>query len=1185
MVEMVDVFRRYMDKGVVLWGGDMNLRCGMNGDSVTNTAGRSLMRRCKKHGITIVNDMDLATGEFTRKQWVRLHKDTPQEEKVLRETTIDYTLVTAVYTNRMLRFEVGEDCGLESDHLPQFGQLAIHGLNSQHGPKQRPELKEQWNLSDMNTRRWKAFECRCDRYMVGWMASFIPTEAPQTEEQADQHFKDWLQAFDQAGLEIIGRRLVGKNSKSWYPELAGVIMERRAAGKAVRESSGAAKDAAKVRLAELRRKLRSVSKRCRRAAQLKRLRSVDASLDSSANFWKSVDALNRHTDSHGSLPRAINDKEGELVTDPVDVLKAWRDFTAELGKEDVIPDVERGQSDRREASTKYDDVFARKVLAELREVFAGDGVPELDREITWDEVHSGINLLKAGKAAGLDGVLAEMLQNAGLGCAMALAQLFNYVWSSGVWPPEWQKAFMVPLYKKAGSQLEPTNYRNLSIMSIVAKLFEKILDTRIREWAERVHALSDLQGGFRVDRATIDQIFILNEIVSERRERGLPTFMAFIDVKKAYDRTWRPGLWYKLRKIGIGGRCLELLQAMYSRVVRKLLINGQFTEEFNVESGVPQGSVLSPFLYAVYIDGLHKALADAGLGTRVHGRLVPLLLYADDIVLLARSAAELKAMLRVTCEYARKWRFDVNHGKSNVVVFGPELFKEEAKVTEWWLGDDRLDLVDFYKYLGVETGKVRGRWNRVIARFVENAESVLSLLMYRNGGSKGVYPPAYIRQFNAVCRPLVEYACELWEGEISQARESQLESIQSAFLRRVAGLKGTPAAVGLRMEFGVMSFKSRRRILKLGYWRKLCHSDHSRLFSLVFRRRHQQVLDGGGRFSSLRSFRDLLSECELEHRWLNGSALEESAWRSTVNLAVRALSARENAAEFAKRSSLGLYSKLMLKQPFIPQYLNDRSNVQGARLLTKCRLGYLYLMDRIAKAAREEVVSPDCPLCHYGVVESVEHFLLDCPVLNPCRRQLAFRLEQVLPELGPPGAELLGRYADDRKGRLRVLLGDLDVRCEPQEDSDDDEVLCGQAGRARYFTDKSVKNFLVACWRVRECLVGVQTVVAGRLVSTPSSRSLVDLYESQLQFEELEGAQVWSGTKSFWTEWIPKAAPEEQVVWPRRKGSSAFYAVKRGRETGIFYKWDDCRRSVAGVDNSVFCGHLTLADAVGWLAR
>ena len=136
-----------------------------------------------------------------------------------------------------------------------------------------------------------------------------------------------------------------------------------------------------------------------------------------------------------------------------------------------------------------------------------------------------------------------------------------------------------------------------------------------------------------------------------------------------------------------------------------MLINGQFTEEFDIESGVPQGSVLSPFLYAVYINGLHKVLREANLGVCMCGRRVPLLLYADDIVLLARTDAELKAMLKVVYEYAHRWRFDINHGKSNVVVVGSKKEKEEAREMEWKLGEKVLEVRETYKYLGAETGK------------------------------------------------------------------------------------------------------------------------------------------------------------------------------------------------------------------------------------------------------------------------------------------------------------------------------------------------------------------------------------------------------------------------------------------------------------------------------------------------
>ena len=88
----------------------------------------------------------------------------------------------------------------------------------------------------------------------------------------------------------------------------------------------------------------------------------------------------------------------------------------------------------------------------------------------------------------------------------------------------------MPLFKGDGSQLDPDNYRQLAISSVVVKLFEKILDRRIQVWPERVGLLSDLQGGFRTGRGTVDQLFVLNEITAIRRERSLATFVCFLDV-------------------------------------------------------------------------------------------------------------------------------------------------------------------------------------------------------------------------------------------------------------------------------------------------------------------------------------------------------------------------------------------------------------------------------------------------------------------------------------------------------------------------------------------------------------------------------------------------------------------------------------------------------------------------------
>jgi hypothetical protein len=203
-------------------------------------------------------------------------------------------------------------------------------------------------------------------------------------------------------------------------------------------------------------------------------------------------------------------------------------------------------------------------------------------------------------------------------------------------------------------------------------------------------------------------VFILNEILAKRSESNLPTFLVFIDVRKAYDTVWRNGLWYKLLLAGVGGRCLGMLRAMFENVVRSVLINGARTEGATMETGVPQGSILSPLLYALYINGLCDALLAAGLGSRVY----------------ASSPTMMQKMLDVVSAYARKWRFEVNHSKCGLLVFGSALAKRYAELFPWLLCGTEVPVVQYYKYLGLEFSRsaLCGKWNIFLKRMLEKTK-------------------------------------------------------------------------------------------------------------------------------------------------------------------------------------------------------------------------------------------------------------------------------------------------------------------------------------------------------------------------------------------------------------------------------------------------------------------------------
>ena len=196
------------------------------------------------------------------------------------------------------------------------------------------------------------------------------------------------------------------------------------------------------------------------------------------------------------------------------------------------------------------------------------------------------------------------------------------------------------------------------------------------------------------------------------------------------------------------------------------------------------------------------------------------------------------------------------------------------------------------------------------------------------------------------------------------------------------------------------------------------------------------------------------------------------------------------------KSSLQLYAALGLRPAQIPQYVDDRSNIEGTRPLSKCRLGYLRLLDSVARDMAWPSLRARCLLCRSGAEENVQHFL-SCPGLVSCQRAFDQVCRDKLSCLGVPGLFLLSGVLG--RQRLQLLLAGSPSwpECPADQDQDAYRDSCGQAA---WSLDKAVKNFLVACWRLRESVVGVLLVKRGvfcRTASTFTARDLLRInYES-----------------------------------------------------------------------------------------
>eukprot|EP00456_Euglypha_rotunda_P002259 TRINITY_DN1043_c0_g1_i22.p1 TRINITY_DN1043_c0_g1~~TRINITY_DN1043_c0_g1_i22.p1 ORF type:complete len:190 (+),score=3.25 TRINITY_DN1043_c0_g1_i22:121-690(+) len=166
------------------------------------------------------------------------------------------------------------------------------------------------------------------------------------------------------------------------------------------------------------------------------------------------------------------------------------------------------------------------------------------------EVVKALKRAGNGKAAGDDGCMNELLKEGGEGMKEALLVLFQKIWQEEKIPVDWARGVIVPIYKD-GDRKNVDNYRGITLLSVVGKLYSSILTTRITNWLEEEYKIVEEQGGFRAHRSTSDQIFILKELVQARRRGKKSTYCCFLDIRKAYDTVCREALWKCMLEKGI----------------------------------------------------------------------------------------------------------------------------------------------------------------------------------------------------------------------------------------------------------------------------------------------------------------------------------------------------------------------------------------------------------------------------------------------------------------------------------------------------------------------------------------------------------------------------------------------------------------------------------------------------------
>jgi hypothetical protein len=393
-----------------------------------------------------------------------------------------------------------------------------------------------------------------------------------------------------------------------------------------------------------------------------------------------------------------------------------------------------------------------------------------DINISTHGIKKLLERLNPRKATGPDNIPCRLLVAVAQELAPALELLFRMSLKTGEIPAVCKHALVQPVYKKKGSRNLPSNYRPISLTSVCGKVMEHIVRHAITAHLHENKIMVDAQHGFRKGRSCETQLILTVDDLSSTLDKSGQTDTILLDFSKAFDKVPHQRLLLKLEHYGIRGQTLKWIQSFLTDRTQQVVVEGKTSPVGKVTSGVPQGSVLGPTLFLVYINDLGKNIKST------------VRLFADDTILYRKiqnhnDAALLQQDLEELERWERDWQMLFNADKCFVL---PVTRKHNPIKSTYSLHNQNLEEVKSSKYLGVELTKTLN-WGDHVAAVCEKANNT-SAFIARN--LQACPPTVQAACYKSLVRPTLEYACPVWDPH-QEELISDLEMIQRRSARRI----------------------------------------------------------------------------------------------------------------------------------------------------------------------------------------------------------------------------------------------------------------------------------------------------------------------------------------------------------------------------------------------------------------
>ena len=412
-----------------------------------------------------------------------------------------------------------------------------------------------------------------------------------------------------------------------------------------------------------------------------------------------------------------------------------------------------------------------------------------------EEVAHLLRTLKAKTSTGPDTISSQMLRNTASSIAPSLTKLFNLSLSSGTLPAEWKASNITPVYK-AGDKNLVSNYRPISLLSIPFKVLERIVHNRLLHHLLSNSILSPRQFGFRPCSSTQEALLMAIHDWQRCLDLGLSSAALFLDMSKAFDKVPHHSLLLSLAKIGVSGSLLQWLENYLTNRTQRVVLSGSSSTSLPVQSGVPQGSILGPLLFIIYINSLAEVHLSPGSS---------LILYADDILLYRPIVNKHDhVLLQQDVDLIASWINSSglsNPKKSTLLILSRKQVKPQLHLS---INSTPIRITQSVKYLGV-TITSDLKWSLHILHSCNSAKRKLGLL-YRNFYQADQRTLTHL--YKALVLPKLDYCSCVWDPS-SSSLTAKLEAVQR-FAAKLCSKQWSGDSHSLVSSLGWPSLQSRR---------------------------------------------------------------------------------------------------------------------------------------------------------------------------------------------------------------------------------------------------------------------------------------------------------------------------------------------------------------------------------------